>query len=221
MPAAARTTAHHLTGTVATDVLVVGAGLAGLHVATLLARQGHDVLLDDRRTTLTAAIHTTGIFVRKTLDDFPLPVEHLGPPIRRVLLYPPGTRRPVGLVSDRDEYRVGGHAGALQRRRSARRVPRAALTAQRAVPGTDAGRGAGRVHPAAHTAGPGRGRPGPLRRPVLPRPARRSPPPRRTPVTAGHGPVPGRRDAPECARMPPRARWTHGERPAHRDLPAR
>ena len=27
------------------DVLVVGAGLAGLHMATLLARRGHDVLL--------------------------------------------------------------------------------------------------------------------------------------------------------------------------------
>ncbi|MEV7786894.1 NAD(P)/FAD-dependent oxidoreductase [Streptomyces sp. NPDC088106] len=114
MPAAARTTAHHLTGTVATDVLVVGAGLAGLHVATLLARQGHDVLLADRRTTLTAAIRTTGIFVRKTLDDFPLPVEHLGPPIRRVLLYPPGMRRPVGLVSDRDEYRVGDMAALYE-----------------------------------------------------------------------------------------------------------
>ncbi len=89
------------------DVLVVGAGLAGLHTATLLARQGHDVLLVDRRPGLAAAIRTTGIFVRRTLDDFPLPAECLGPPIRRVVLYPPDLRRPVVLVSDRDEYRVG------------------------------------------------------------------------------------------------------------------
>ncbi|MBT3149428.1 NAD(P)/FAD-dependent oxidoreductase [Streptomyces sp. CHD11] len=113
MPGAART-APHLTGTVGTDVLVIGAGLAGLHVATLLARQGHDVILADRRTTLAGAIRTTGIFVRRTLDDFPLPDEHLGPPIRRVLLYPPGLRRPVSLVSDRDEYRVGDMAGLYQ-----------------------------------------------------------------------------------------------------------
>jgi flavin-dependent dehydrogenase len=89
------------------DVLVVGAGLAGLHVATLLARRGHDVLLAERRPALTGAIRTTGIFVRKTLDDFPLPPGCLGPPIRRVVLYPPGLRHPVTLVSDRDEYRVG------------------------------------------------------------------------------------------------------------------
>ncbi|MCF0082328.1 NAD(P)/FAD-dependent oxidoreductase [Streptomyces lomondensis] len=84
--------------------------MAGLHTATLLARHGHEVLLVDRRTSLAGAIRTTGIFVRKTLDDFPLPPEHLGPPIRRVLLYPPDLRRPVSLVSARDEYRVGDMA---------------------------------------------------------------------------------------------------------------
>jgi flavin-dependent dehydrogenase len=101
----------HRPGTTArTDVLVIGAGLAGLHTATLLARQGHDVLLAERRTSLAQAVRTTGIFVRKTLDDFPLPPEHLGPPIRRVVLYPPGMRRPVALNSGRDEYRVGDMA---------------------------------------------------------------------------------------------------------------
>ncbi|NEK59010.1 NAD(P)/FAD-dependent oxidoreductase [Geodermatophilus sabuli] len=89
------------------DVLVVGAGLAGLHTATLLAHRGHDVLLVERRARLTGAIRTTGIFVRKTLDDFALPPQHLGPPIRRVVLYPPGLDRPVTLVSARDEFRVG------------------------------------------------------------------------------------------------------------------
>ncbi|PTA47312.1 NAD(P)/FAD-dependent oxidoreductase [Micromonospora sp. RP3T] len=96
---------------VSVDVLVVGAGLAGLHAATLLAARGHDVLLVDRRPALTGAIRTTGIFVRRTLDDFPLPAGRLGPPIRRVVLYPPGLRRPVTLVSARDEYRVGDMAG--------------------------------------------------------------------------------------------------------------
>ena len=58
--------------------------MAGLHTATLLAERGHDVLLVERRPSLTGAIRTTGIFVRRTLDDFPLPPEHLGPPIRLI-----------------------------------------------------------------------------------------------------------------------------------------
>jgi flavin-dependent dehydrogenase len=92
------------------DVLVVGAGLAGLHTATRLAQRGHEVLLAERRPTLAGAIRTTGIFVRRTLDDFRLPLECLGPPIRRVVLYPPGLRRPVTLDSERDEFRVGDMA---------------------------------------------------------------------------------------------------------------
>lgn len=93
------------------DVLVVGAGLAGLHTATALGRAGHDVLLVDQRASLARAIRTTGIFVRKTLDDFSLPADCLGPPIRRVVLYPPRRRRPITLVSERDEFRVGDMAG--------------------------------------------------------------------------------------------------------------
>jgi flavin-dependent dehydrogenase len=93
------------------DVLVVGAGLAGLHTARLLARQGLEVLVVDRRSTLDAGIRTTGIFVRRTLEDFALPAEHLGPAIRRVLLYPPSLRRPVELVGARDEFRVADMAG--------------------------------------------------------------------------------------------------------------
>jgi len=93
------------------DVLVVGAGLAGLHTARLLAQQGHDVLVVDRRRTLDAGIRTTGIFVRRTLEDFALPAEHLGPAIRRVLLYPPSLGGPVELVSSRDEFRVADMAG--------------------------------------------------------------------------------------------------------------
>jgi flavin-dependent dehydrogenase len=92
------------------DVLVVGAGLAGLHTATLLAQHGHDVMLVERRRSLTSAIRTTGIFVRRTLGDFSLPPDCLGPPIRRVLLYPPSRRKPLTLVSSRDEYRVGDMA---------------------------------------------------------------------------------------------------------------
>ncbi|SER57000.1 FAD-dependent oxidoreductase [Lentzea albida] len=87
------------------DVLVVGAGLAGLTTARLLAQAGLDVAVCERRTSVGTGIRTTGIFVRRTLDDYDLP--HLGPAVRRVLLYPPSLREPVELVSERDEFRVG------------------------------------------------------------------------------------------------------------------
>jgi flavin-dependent dehydrogenase len=93
------------------DVLVVGAGLAGLHTARLLALQGFDVLVCERRGELDVGIRTTGIFVRRTLEDFALPEHRLGPAVRRVLLYPPSLRDPVELLSGRDEYRVADMAG--------------------------------------------------------------------------------------------------------------
>ncbi|WP_380168135.1 NAD(P)/FAD-dependent oxidoreductase [Jannaschia sp. R86511] len=97
-----------------TDVLVVGAGLAGLRTATRLAERGHDVLLVDRREQLRTAIRTTGIFVRRTLEDFALPEDCLGPPIRRVVLYPPSLRRPVRLDSGHDEFRVADMAALYE-----------------------------------------------------------------------------------------------------------
>jgi len=96
------------------DVLVVGAGLAGLHTARLLAQQDLTVSVVDRRRSLSSGIRTTGIFVRRTLDDFDLPDRFLGPAIRDVLLYPPSRQFPIRLSSDRDEYRVADMPGLYQ-----------------------------------------------------------------------------------------------------------
>ena len=88
------------------DVVIVGAGLGGLQCARLLCRQGVRVLLADRKATLDDGIHTTGIFVRRTLEDFDLPESCLGPPVRHVTLYSPARRRMM-LESPHDEFRVG------------------------------------------------------------------------------------------------------------------
>jgi len=88
------------------DCAVVGAGLAGLNVALVLGRRGRRVLLVDRKGTLEAGIHTTGIFVRRTLDDFSFPADSLGPAIRHVSLYSPALRR-LDLESPQTEFRVG------------------------------------------------------------------------------------------------------------------
>ncbi len=87
------------------DCLVVGAGLAGLQCARLLGGHGLSVLLVDRKPSLDQAIHTTGIFPRRTLEDFGLPPAYLGPPIRHVTLYSP-SRRQQHLESPHEEFRV-------------------------------------------------------------------------------------------------------------------
>jgi flavin-dependent dehydrogenase len=88
------------------DVTIIGAGLAGLQCARLLAQQGVNVLLVDRKNTLDQKIHTTGIFVRRTLVDFDIPADCLGPPVKHVTLYSPALR-PLEFISEHDEFRVG------------------------------------------------------------------------------------------------------------------
>jgi len=88
------------------DVVIVGAGMAGLQCSRLLGKRGLRVLLIDQKPELARAIHTTGIFVRRTLEDFDLPADCLGPPVRHVTLYSPA-RRSLELISPHDEFRVG------------------------------------------------------------------------------------------------------------------
>jgi len=88
------------------DVIIIGAGLAGLHCARLLGRSGFRILLVDRKHSLDQSIHTTGIFVRRTLEDFAIPEECLGPGISDVTLYSP-SRRSMKLKSEHQEFRIG------------------------------------------------------------------------------------------------------------------
>ena len=97
------------------DVAVIGAGLAGLECTRRLCGAGLRVLFVDRKPDISRSVHTTGIFVRRTLEDFDLPESCLGPPIRQVVLHSPA-RRPLTLESPQDEFRVG-RMGALYDRR--------------------------------------------------------------------------------------------------------
>lgn len=95
------------------DVVVAGAGLAGLETARRLGERGLRVLLVDAKERIDRGVNTTGIFVRRTLEDFDLPEECLGPPVSRVVLHSP-RGKPLALHSPRTEFRVG-RIGALYR----------------------------------------------------------------------------------------------------------
>jgi flavin-dependent dehydrogenase len=88
------------------DVTIVGAGLAGLQLARTLAGHGASVLLVDVRPNIADCVQTTGIFVRRTFEDFPALDPFLGPAIRTIGLHSPGDRT-IELASAHDEFRVG------------------------------------------------------------------------------------------------------------------
>lgn len=88
------------------DSVIIGGGLAGLQCARLLASRGVSVLLVDRKQSLAKTIHTTGIFVRKTLEDFDIPDYCLGPSVSHVTLYSPSLRA-IEFVSKHEEFRIG------------------------------------------------------------------------------------------------------------------
>ena len=88
------------------DVTIVGAGLAGLQLGRLAARRGASVLLIDARRSVTESVRTTGIFVRKTFEDFSSLDRFLGPAIRTIALHSPAGQS-LELTSARDEFRVG------------------------------------------------------------------------------------------------------------------
>ena len=88
------------------DVVIIGAGLAGLQLAKTLSIGGASILIVDRKRDITAGVHTTGIFVRKTFEDFDFPPGTLGRGVRDVSLYSPRLRM-IELASGNDEFRVG------------------------------------------------------------------------------------------------------------------
>ena len=73
------------------DVVVIGAGFAGLACAREIARRGLGVLVLERKPKAGDRIHTTGILVKEAQDEWAAPA-HLVREITRVRVYAPSLR---------------------------------------------------------------------------------------------------------------------------------
>ncbi|MDE0489926.1 MAG: NAD(P)/FAD-dependent oxidoreductase [Gammaproteobacteria bacterium] len=82
------------------DVVVVGAGFAGLACARELAGSGVKVLVLEKKRQAGQHIHTTGILVKEAQDEWAAP-ERLVREIRRVRVYGPSLR---SAAVERDDY---------------------------------------------------------------------------------------------------------------------
>ena len=82
------------------DVVVVGAGFAGLACARELAGSGLKVLVVDKKRNAGDHIHTTGILVKEAQDEWAAPA-NLVRAIRRVRVYGPSLR---SAAVERDDY---------------------------------------------------------------------------------------------------------------------
>ena len=75
----------------ACDVVIVGAGFAGLACARQAARAGLKVVVLERKTRMESPIHTTGILVKEAQEEWAAPA-HLVREISRVRVYAPSLR---------------------------------------------------------------------------------------------------------------------------------
>ena len=108
------------------DLIIVGAGFAGLTCAQSAARRGLRVRVLERKRAVGANVHTTGLLVKEAAQEWEVP-GWLTRKIHGVRLYSPalevGRSRIARLLFSRDRYR---RIAALVRARSAalRRIDR-------------------------------------------------------------------------------------------------
>ena len=82
------------------DVVVAGAGFAGLACARELAGRGLEVLVLEKKPRAADHIHTTGILVKEAQEEWAAP-KALVREIKRVRVYGPSLR---SAAVERDEY---------------------------------------------------------------------------------------------------------------------
>ena len=101
------------------DVIVIGAGPAGLHAARLLSERGLDTVVLEEHESIGRPIHCTGILAREAFDEFGLPWDAILNPLEAARFVSPAGRdvvyrpdRAEAVVIDRAVFdaRLAEHA---------------------------------------------------------------------------------------------------------------
>ena len=74
------------------DIVIIGAGFAGLVCARVAAERGLKVAVLDKKPEPGVQLHTTGILVKEAADELHIPMQYTRK-VRGVRLYAPGLRR--------------------------------------------------------------------------------------------------------------------------------
>ena len=75
------------------DVIVIGAGPAGLHAARLLSERGLDVIVLEEHEAVGRPVHCTGILAREAFDEFGLARDTILNPLTAARFVSPGRAR--------------------------------------------------------------------------------------------------------------------------------
>ncbi len=94
------------------DLVIIGAGFAGLACARVAAQRGLAVAVVEKKPAPGVQLHTTGIVVKEAAEELPLPAR-LVRPIRGVRLYAPGLHH-VDLDSPGYYFLATDTAGVLR-----------------------------------------------------------------------------------------------------------
>lgn len=101
------------------DVLVVGAGPAGLYAAWRLAQAGFSTLVCEEHATVGTPVHCTGVLSAASFDEFPIPREAILNPLKTVrfispaglqVRYTPPTLQAVVIDRARFDQRLAARA---------------------------------------------------------------------------------------------------------------
>jgi digeranylgeranylglycerophospholipid reductase len=115
------------------DVVIVGAGPAGLFAAARLARSGLDVAVLEEHTETGVPVHCTGVFADAAFDEFGLTRQSLLNPLKRARFFAPSGDSITHETDDIEAVVIDRRAFDQELHQNARAAGARILTAHRAA----------------------------------------------------------------------------------------